>query len=172
MKRVFLLVLSLLTLHFALLTFVSAHILATDGSIGAILHIDPDDDPIAGEPTNLFWDFKNTKGEFKIEGCSCRIYIIEDGRKIDDEPLSSTTFTYIFPKRNVYEIRIAGQPKQGDSFQPFILSYDIRVSRETEIPDSTIQNPNKVSQRILIGAIITALGTILVLLPKKPKITN
>ncbi len=32
-----------------------AHILSTDGRIGAVMHIDPDDNPIAGQPTKVLF---------------------------------------------------------------------------------------------------------------------
>lgn len=47
-------------------TIASAHVLKTDGSIGAVVHIDPDDDPIIGKSANFFLEFKDTKNKFQL----------------------------------------------------------------------------------------------------------
>jgi hypothetical protein len=41
----------------------SAHVFINDdsGQEAVVLHIDPDDDPIAGQPSNLFFDLQNVK---------------------------------------------------------------------------------------------------------------
>ena len=109
---------------------VSAHILKTDGSIGGILHIDPEDDPISRQPTNMFWDFTNHGQKFEIKDCICSVSILENGKEIEKEQLVTDTFTYTFPKKDVYQINVSGSSKNS-SFQPFILSYDIRVERES-----------------------------------------
>src|SRR4029078_4197153 len=108
---------------------VSAHILQKDGSIGAVLHIDPEDDPIAGIPATMFWEITDRR-PFIFEDCNCTVQVLENGRKITEEQLPSPYFTYTFPEKNVYQVHLIGFPKQGTSFQPFSLSYDIRVSRE------------------------------------------
>ena len=110
---------------------ISAHILKTDGQIGGILHIDPDDDPIAGQASNLFWDFTNKGQKFNVNNCTCYVSILESGKEIAREQLINETFTYTFPKKDVYQVNVSGNPRVNNSFQPFILSYDIRVSRET-----------------------------------------
>jgi hypothetical protein len=173
MNKILIFLLSLLILHFALLTSVDAHILKTDGSIGGIIHIDPEDDPIAGELSNIFWDLTNNGQKFNIDDCICYVSILENGKEIEKERLMNETFTYTFPKKDVYQILVSGSPKGKSSFAPFNLSYDIRVERVSDKqPETIITNPNTVSKRVIIGAIITALGTILVLLPGKPKISN
>ena len=60
---------------------VQAHILKTDGSIGAVLHIDPDDDPIARQSSYFFFEFKDKQNIFKLENCDCKITIFEQGKQ-------------------------------------------------------------------------------------------
>ena len=116
-----------------------AHILKTDGDIGAVIHVDPDDDPIAGQQSNLFFEFKDKSGKLAIQDCTCTATILESGKKLTVIPLNpdpsdrlSGTFSYTFPEKNVYTIGISGVPTAGNSFQPFTLTYDIRVARENE----------------------------------------
>lgn len=55
----FLFMITGLLLVFALPQTASAHVLQTDGSIGAVLHVDPDDNPIIGEKATFFFDLKD-----------------------------------------------------------------------------------------------------------------
>src|SRR5438045_57931 len=66
---------------------VSAHVLKTDGNIGAVLHIDPDDDPIAGSQASFFFEFKDIQGKFQSQNCDCTFSIAEDGKEIFSQPL-------------------------------------------------------------------------------------
>lgn len=130
---------------------VSAHILQTDHTIGAVMHIDPEDDPILNEPATFYFDFKDTAGKFTPAHCLCQLDIIQDGQSIQQLSLltsagstSSMSGSYIFSQPAVYTIRIKGESENND-FSPFTLDYEIRVSRtaehvatHTEIPWRTI----------------------------------
>src|SRR5438270_44822 len=99
----------LLTFSFCLLIFppsVSAHILQTDGDIGAVLHMDPEDDPIAGVQSAFFFEFKDRQNKFQPKKCNCIFEIEENGKNIYTQPLfqndanpslSSTSVFYTFP---------------------------------------------------------------------------
>lgn len=166
MQKFLFFLVSLLTLHFILLTSVSAHILQTDGSIGAIMHVNPDDDPIAGAPSTFFWEFKDTTNQFKIENCDCTVSILQNGKTIDEEPLTTPDFTYTFPEKNVYQIHVMGHPKQGASFSPFMLLYDVRVSRESEVPVAE-NSSQQIPPNYLIFGFIAAVLLILFLFKKQ-----
>lgn len=120
---------------------VSAHVLLTSGSIGAVLHIDPDDDPIANQPSTFFFDFKDTTNHFSLQTCDCQFGIFSSGKQIFNQPLpastkTTATVTYTFLTRSVYTIKVAGKPTDGSSFSPFTLSYDVRVSRSSNQPQT------------------------------------
>src|SRR3989344_6963815 len=75
----------LLTFSFLLLTSATnafAHVLETDGNIGAILHVNPNDDPAALEPASFFFEFKDKSGQFNPSRCDCRVSITEAGKTI------------------------------------------------------------------------------------------
>ncbi len=131
---------------------VNAHVLQKDGSIGAVLHIDPEDDPIVGQPANFFFEFKDTQNKFKPANCNCIVSIIEDGKEIYSQPLfqdnsdpslSNASFSFTFPQKNIYQVKVVGAPEKPGQFQPFKLFYDLRISREERSSnDSTQANNN------------------------------
>ncbi len=131
----------LLTPLFFLLTpfsFAQAHVLQSDGAIGAVLHTDPDDSPIANQPTNFFLSFKDKTGKFQPQNCNCQATLLENGKQIYSQalfqdgstPTLDTYFSYKFPQKDVYQLKVTGQPTTSQAFQPFTLTYDIRVARD------------------------------------------
>ncbi|MEJ0073385.1 MAG: hypothetical protein WDN27_04895 [Candidatus Saccharibacteria bacterium] len=44
----------------------SAHVLKIDGSIGGVLHINPDDNPTTGNPTDYILSFDDDSGKFNL----------------------------------------------------------------------------------------------------------
>jgi hypothetical protein len=141
----------------------SAHTLKSDGSIGAIIHISPEDDPIIGEPAEFFFEIKDKENKFRLENCHCEALILKDEKIIfstafmqhtGESNLTNASFKYTFPEKGVYKILLNGMPLQSISFKQFSLTYDIRVTREKE---STVNNQNPVqakSQQITTHYII------------------
>ena len=171
------LALALLTLPFLLQSKpVNAHVLETDKSIGAVLHIDPDDDPIAGQKSTFYFDFRDTTNKLSLTDCDCLFTVKEGGTQIYSAPLSvSSTKEGVagvtFPTRDVYSVQITGKPLNGADFSGFTLSYDIRVDRGTvQLNASRRIKPLQTS--LVIGVVITAaylllLGYYVATKPKK-----
>jgi|GEM_PF-785460 len=113
----------------ALAPLASAHVLETDGSIGAIMHVDPDDDPIAGQPAKFYFEFKDKDNKFSFQNCDCSATITRNTQQVFSAPLPPDGFSYTFPERDVYVLDITGQPKQAGQFQSFRLEYTLRISR-------------------------------------------
>ncbi|MEP7166382.1 MAG: hypothetical protein ABI758_00205 [Candidatus Woesebacteria bacterium] len=117
---------------------VQAHMLKTDTTIGAVIHIDPDDDPYVGVPSDIFFELKDTTGRFRPENCNCVVSIKQDDKVLDSFPLSGhdhatdlshAAATYTFPQKGIYTITLDGSPVTGGTFQTFSISYDVRVAR-------------------------------------------
>ena len=106
-----------------------AHFLKTDGSIGAVLHIEPDDSPIAGKDTPFYIDILDRSGKFQFSHCVCTVLVKEGGREIISQPLLSSSGVLNFPQQDVYQVSIVGRPEQPGLFQPFTLLYDVRVDQ-------------------------------------------
>ena len=116
-----------------------AHVLKTDGPIGAVFHIEPDDSAISGKLTTYSLVFQDTSGKFKPDNCICTVAIQENGQTISAQPLRITnalasTGTYTFPAPDAYSLLVSGKPKDHDSFQLFELTYLVRVSAGADTP--------------------------------------
>ena len=162
-----LIVIALVILILGATQYVQAHVLKVDRSIGAVLHIDPDDDPIVGEPAYFFFEFKDKKNVFKPEFCDCTVSIIKDGISVYSQPLfqdnptadtNNASFAYIFPEKNIYQVKVEGNPNKPKAFQPFSLTFDIRVARTSDTTGSTPTRRPYVLYAVLF--IISFVGTI------------
>jgi hypothetical protein len=171
MKKFFIIILFLYSFLF-IIHPAFAHILQVDNSIGAILHVDPEDDPIAGQPSTFFLEFKDKTNRFQSTNCYCRINILQRGNIIYSNALfqqsldknTDTAYdSFTFPSKDVYQLKITGKPKTKPAFQSFTLTYDIRVAR---IADTSPQNFSWFSTYllyILIGIIMIIFGFIIVI---------
>lgn len=111
----------------------SAHVLKVDGSIGAILHIPPDDNPIAGEPTTYVMTFSDDADAFNLKHCDCHLIVRDDARVVHEQAMGggSATVSYTtlaVSRPGVYTFSFEGKPIASATFQPFRLDYTIRVS--------------------------------------------
>lgn len=148
------------------LTIVSpayAHVLKTDGSIGAVLHVDPEDNPIAKQPSNFYFAIKDTTGKFDPANCICSVTITANDKQILLADLGTTQksgdsyssfLTFTFPEKDVYEVKVSGRPTDN-SFLPFSLVYDVRVEKEAErvTPLPTKQFPYYFVSLLVVGGI-------------------
>ncbi|MDB5189792.1 MAG: hypothetical protein JWN49_118 [Parcubacteria group bacterium] len=110
-----------------------AHTLAVEGEVGATLHIDPADEPVAGSPSTIYLDFKNSKREFDPSEYAFVLSIGQNGSPIASTTLfgngetgATASYTYTFAQPGDYVIRIVGTPKDGD--EPTTLTFDTHVS--------------------------------------------
>lgn len=127
---------------------VYAHVLQTNGTIGAVMHIDPNDDPTAGEQATISFIFKDTANKFTPRNCDCHVKILENGSTIYAQPLfqntqapsiSSANVAYTFPQPDVYQIVITGTPVTKNAFQNFTLTFAVRA--EQPAPSSQTFSP-------------------------------
>src|SRR5579883_2562969 len=140
MKKIFLTSLFL----FVSLFFVppaSAHVLITDKNIGAVMHTDPDDDPISGKQTSFFFEFKDTTNKFNPADCDCTFAISEKGKQIYSQPLyqniqkptlTNAVVFYTFPQKDDYHVTVTGKPNTDGEFQSFTLTYDVPVNKTSD----------------------------------------
>jgi len=143
---------------------VFAHVLKSDGDIGAIIHIDPEDSPIVGEPATFFFEFKDKSGKLNLAQCDCMVTIANRGTQVLSQPLSSSSsslnspaFQYTFPEKSLYTVVVKGSPQLGASFQAFTLSYDIRVDRGGDIETPAEKKSSHTTHYIIFGGGFVAL---------------
>ena len=129
----------LLLFFLATPALVSAHFLVMSGDIGAVLHMDPNDDPIAGQPTAFYLDIKQRSSAFNLANCDCSVALSQDSTNLYSQPLTSPTFNYTFPKKAVYGLDFKGTPLNGATFKPFTLHWDIRIDRSGNTTTAALQ---------------------------------
>jgi hypothetical protein len=136
-----------------------AHVLEKDSTIGAVMHMDPADDPLVGQPAYFFFEFKDTEGKFSLDNCDCTLTIEENEQPLSSQALTNTN-SFIFPHKGAYDIHVNGQPKPGTDFTPFALEYHIQVHREAA-PAAAAAAPSWFSLHFfhLVAIIIVSLYT-------------
>lgn len=108
----------------------SAHVLIKDrvGDTGALLHLNPDDDPIAGERVTLFFDIRDDS--ITPKSSQAKLTITDDQGLALVVPSelsgSSVSARYVFPAQGLYEVKLVIS-SGGKTTHSFVESQ--RVSR-------------------------------------------
>lgn len=131
-----------------------AHVLVTDttGKIGGVLHINPDDDPIAGQPSTLFFDIQNST--FSSHAHQVTVDITDD-KGTSTSPSFSVTgssvlITYTFPTQGVYTITLKADANEVTQVHNHTFIHTQRVTRGTT--GSAIDTPQYAwAELLLIG---------------------
>jgi hypothetical protein len=117
----------------------SAHVLKENNGISAVLHMPPDDDPVAGRPVELDLSFGDDSGHFSLLLCDCELQVSGNGRTIyraaprpavNGANLDSFTMV-TFPAAGAYDLHVSGTPR-GGNFRPFKFDYVIRVTNPAD----------------------------------------
>jgi hypothetical protein len=111
----------------------SAHVLKVDGTVGAVLHINPDDNPESGVPTDYVLSFTDDGSKLTARNCDCRVSFLEQGKTVGSSHITlssnmASENTFIFPRPDVYTVRVSGTPLRPGAFRPFTLNYTVRVA--------------------------------------------
>ncbi len=86
-----------------------AHVIIRDeaNKVGAILHVTPDDDPIAGEPSDLFFSLQNQSLSGKDISMVIFDRTTQQSTTLDTDVTSSgISSVYTFPSRGTYAIML------------------------------------------------------------------
>lgn len=105
-----------------------AHTLERDGSVGAVLHITPNDNPVAGEEAVVGFSVSDTQKRFSARDCRCSLQILKEGKTIATKELPSSLETlYTFPDTGQYTLRLVGTSK-SKTFDTFQIDQTIRIT--------------------------------------------
>lgn len=148
----------LLAVAVLLPSYASAHVLQSDRSIGAVMHVDPDDDPEAGKPATFFFDIKDKTNRFTLSACDCSVQVLQNGSELTKNALGSASsgltvpaFSFTFPVRGIYSLRVHGSPKTPGAFDEFTLTYPIRVDRGGTTSAAAVESPGHLVHYIIFG---------------------
>ena len=113
---------------------VKAHELESNNGVSVIFHIEPDDNPTAGEPTVLNMLFSDKAGGFKISNYALKVELRQGKKLLVSYPVAPAFFgatregdsTITFPSTGSYDIKLIGTTKDP-SKQSFKFDYDVSV---------------------------------------------
>lgn len=135
-------------------TILSAHTLKVSNDIGLTIHVSPDDDPVAGKDTDIFFEIKDKNNKFNFDNCECKLSINKDGTEVNSQTLQTSGFEsagsrFNFPEIGVYQLNVTGKPTDG-SFNEFDVTFDLRVDRKDG------ENNTNYSGPLIFGIILIA----------------
>ena len=143
-----------------------AHTLAIDGSIGVTTHLDPDDEPITGQPVTIFIDIQDRTNQFDFKNCQCSVVIKEKESILKELPFVGDegyqSISFIFPKAGSYNLIVKGQPKANSSFQTFTTSFSYYVRAGAGL--ITLKQSNPLQQYIPYVTLAAALVILMMFL--------
>ncbi|MEO1094657.1 MAG: hypothetical protein AAFX01_07125 [Cyanobacteria bacterium J06638_28] len=133
-----------------------AHQVQVAEDVGATLHIEPDDIPKAGTPTEVWIALTQPGGiVIPLETCDCSLTLVDaDDAAIampELVPVSAEGYagipgaTVTFPTVGAYELVLTGSPTAGAEFTPFDLRFDVTVAAQANASSSDVEaEPNEV----------------------------
>lgn len=120
---------------------VIAHNVEISNDVAATFHIDPNHNPVVGEPSTAWFALTRRGGSnIPLSQCNCSLNVYAVPRNVDAEPILEPKLTAInvekyqeipgaeivFPSAGAYELEISGTAKDN-SFTPFNLTYTVNV---------------------------------------------
>lgn len=129
-----------------------AHTVKTARDVAATFHLEPNHNPKAGETTTVWFALTQAGGQpIPLGECNCRLEVKQVEQVIDTvplQPISAEQYqdipggNVVFPKVGIYQLIFSGSAKDGESFQPFALQYDVTVQPGNAI---AVASPNAVT---------------------------
>jgi len=128
-----------------------AHQVELSGEVGATLHVEPNDNPRAGEPSVTWFALVTQGGQpVPLAACNCELAVYALPRQSGDSPVAEPPLTPLsaegyqsipsavitFPTVGEYELLLMGSSMGDPAFEPFELSFDVLVARGTQVKDS------------------------------------
>ncbi len=114
-----------------------AHEMVHDGSVGGMLHIEPDDNPLVGTANPTWFELTLRGGAPLTTGtCACTLSVYAGTYKPGAKALSTPPLkldrgrevaAVTFPKVGAYTLVLTGKPKSGTAFAPFTLQWVVRA---------------------------------------------
>ncbi|MBW4615963.1 MAG: FixH family protein [Desmonostoc vinosum HA7617-LM4] len=120
-----------------------AHKIEIAGNVGATLHIEPNDNPRAGEPTQAWFALTRKGGKtIPLAQCNCQLVVYAEPHTPKEPPLLEPALKPVtaeryqdipgaeitFPKPGIYQLQLRGKPNSGASFKPFGFKFDVTVA--------------------------------------------
>lgn len=163
-----LLFLSCLTLSITNIYPATAHKVQVSTDVGGTLHIEPNDNPRAGEPTQAWFALTRKGGAaIPLQQCNCQLAIYAEPHTPGEpallepslKPVNAERYQGIpgaeitFPKPGIYQLQLNGKPTPGANFQPFEFKFEVTVAGGTN--RVVAQNAPEVNNDVVDGELST-----------------
>lgn len=152
-----------------------AHEVKTSGTLNILLHMEPLDNPAAGEDAQLLFSVEDTAAKFKFADCACRVIVKSfDGKELlnrmvtpaDDAPdwgINVARIEFVFPQIGIYKVFLEGTSTKN-TFAAFNLEYDKRIERQSVDESLSKVEEDKggwLNDYYLIGGLVIIFGIII-----------
>ncbi|MBE9210774.1 hypothetical protein IQ244_30590 [Nostoc sp. LEGE 06077] len=136
---------------------VLAHKVQVAADVGATLHLEPNDNPRAGESTQAWFALTRKGGQtIPLAQCNCQLAVYAEPHTPSEpallepslQPVAAERFQGIpgaeitFPKPGIYQLQLSGKPAKGASFKPFNLKFEVTVAAGNTQDSQSVQNVN------------------------------
>ncbi|QJB43312.1 hypothetical protein [Dolichospermum flos-aquae] len=140
-------------------TQVLAHTVKISADVGATIHIEPNDNPRAGEVTQAWFALTRKGGKvIPLKDCNCQLAIYAEPHAVGEpallepplKPIQAERYQGIpgaevtFPKPGAYQLQLSGKPVNEGSFKPFELKFVVTVATGKNI--DTLQSRPSVNE--------------------------
>ena len=134
--------LSCLVISITNLSPASAHKVEVAGDVGSTLHIEPNDNPRAGEPSQAWFALTRRGGRvIPLSQCNCQLAVYAEPYAAGEPPLLEPQLQpvaaeryqgipgaeVVFPKPGIYQLQLNGKPVSGARFKPFEFKFEVTV---------------------------------------------
>ncbi len=154
------------------------HFVQSEDEIEVTLHINPDDNPIIGEPAKIYFQFDDPENIIAPQTCNCMVSIFLNNEELISQSLfleneqtgfDTPSLTFVFPEKGLYQIKVTGSPINNEDFSGFASEYSLRISRE---PENSIPFLNTISDTKSLKTIVVYLFTIMIVILIANKMIN
>lgn len=98
---------------------VFAHVIKIDNGFEGMMHILPDDNPVAGTTTDFYFMFENNAKA--VTSCDCTVTVLKNEKVLFSQNIRNK-FSFYFPKIGVYTVNL--------SSKNFNLNWDVRIDKD------------------------------------------
>ncbi|MEL6602397.1 MAG: hypothetical protein AAFP20_04125 [Cyanobacteria bacterium J06614_10] len=123
-----------------------AHQVEVMEDVGATLHIEPDDTPLAGEESLAWFALTRRGGEvIPLSACDCQLTVSSESAAAEPltpalspvdaegyEDIPGAQFT--FPEVGLYTLTLTGEPVEAGDFSPFTFEFETTVAAGSAVP--------------------------------------
>jgi hypothetical protein len=122
---------------------VLAHTVEISADVGGTVHLEPNDNPRAGEVTQAWFALTRKGGQvIPFKDCNCQLAVYAEPHAAGEpallEPLLKSVQVeryqsipgaeFTFPKPGAYQLQLSGKPVNNGTFQPFKLKFAVTVA--------------------------------------------